>query len=483
VERPHVIVVGGGISGLTAAYALTGGVAPDQALSVTVLEFDDRLGGKLASVTLEGQRVDTGPDGFLARRPEAVTLCRELGADPHLEVPGALGASIFARGKLRPMPTRLNLGVPTSWRALARSGVLSWPALLRAGLDVVAPRRDLRGPLGDRAIGPFVEKKLGRAVVATLVDPMIGGIHAGRVADMSAAVVFPPLLAAAGDNGSLMHAMAKSLPPAPAPDAPAAPVFNALHDSTSSLIDLLREELLRRGVTITTGAEVTAVARAPLGTGTWTVTTPGATMVSDGLILATPTPVTAQLVGEVDHELAGLLSTIDYASVATVTLVVPSGVLPEDRHGTGLLIPAIARRRDGSAFLASAVTWLSRKWPHLGRPDTELVRLSTGRIDDQRFTAMTDLELTAALRDELAEVIGVSIPVGPSSVTRWMDAFPQYRVNHALRVQGIEAAAASHPSLAVCGAAYHGIGIPACIGSGRTAAAAVRAQLLGDPQS
>jgi protoporphyrinogen/coproporphyrinogen III oxidase len=483
VERPHVIVVGGGISGLTAAYALTGGVAPDQALSVTVLEHDDRLGGKLASVTLGGQRIDTGPDGFLARRPEALTLCRELGAEQFLEVPGALGASIFARGKLRPMPTRLNLGVPTSWRALARSGVLSWPALVRAGLDVVAPRRDLRGPLGDRAIGPFVEKKLGRAVVATLVDPMIGGIHAGRVADMSAAVVFPPLLAAAGDNGSLMHAMAKSLPPAPPTDAPAPPVFNALHNSTSSLIDLLREELLGRGVTITTGAQVTAIDRAPLGTGTWTVTTPSTTMVGDGLILATPTPVTAQLVGEVDHELAGLLSTIDYASVATVTLVVPSGVLPEDRHGTGLLIPAIARRRDGAAFLASAVTWLSRKWPHLGRPDTELVRLSTGRIDDQRFTAMTDLELTAALRDELAEVIGVSIPVGPSSVTRWMDAFPQYRVNHALRVQGIEAAAASHPSLAVCGAAYHGIGIPACIGSGRTAAAAVRAQLLGDPQS
>ncbi len=483
MERPHVIVVGGGIAGLTAAYALSGGATPDGACAITVLERDDRLGGKLASVTVEGQRIDTGPDGFLARRPEAVTLCRELGAEDQLEIPGALGASIFARGKLRAMPSRLNLGVPTSWRALARSGVLSWPALLRAGLDLVAPRRDLRGPLGDRAIGPFVARKLGRTVVATLVDPMIGGIHAGRVADMSAAVVFPPLLAAAGDNGSLMHAMAKSLPAAPPSDTPPAPVFHALHDSTSSLIDLLHAELLRRGVTITTGASVTAIDRAPLGTGTWTVTTPSETLVGDGLILATPTPVTAQLVAEVDHELAGLLSAIDYASVATITLVVPSGVLPEDRHGTGFLIPAIARRRNGAAFLASAVTWMSRKWPHLSRPDTEMVRLSTGRIDDRRFTTMTDLELTAALRDELAELTGVSIPAGPSSVTRWMDAFPQYRVNHALRVQGIEAAAASHPSFAVCGAAYHGIGIPACIGSGRTAAAAVLEQLLGGAQS
>jgi oxygen-dependent protoporphyrinogen oxidase len=181
--------------------------------------------------------------------------------------------------------------------------------------------------------------------------------------------------------------------------------------------------------------------------------------------------------------LAGLLSAIDYASVATVTLVIPQGVLSEERQGTGLLIPAIARRRDGKPFLASAVTWMSRKWPHLSRPDTELVRLSTGRIDDSRFTEMTDLELTAALRDELGELTGVSIPAGPSAVTRWMNAFPQYRVNHALRVQGIEAAVASHPHLAVCGAAYHGIGIPACIGSGRAAAASVRDQLLGAAQS
>lgn len=482
-HAPHVVVVGGGIAGLTAAYALTGGVTPQHDVTVTVLDADDRLGGKLASVELAGQRIDTGPDGFLARRPEALSLCAELGLSDELEVPGASGAALFARGRLRPMPERLAMGVPTSWRALARSGVLPLPALLRAGLDVVAPRHDLRGPLADRAIGPFVERKLGRAVVATLVDPMVGGIHAGRVADMSAAIAFPQLAAAAGTKGSLMHAMAATLPPAPAADAVAVPIFNALRGTTSSLIDALVAALEQRGVVVQPSTAVTAVTRATPGAGAWQVATAQGALVADAVIVACPAGPASSILAGLDLEIAQLLAAIDAASVATITLVVPTGLLPEDRHGTGFLVPSGSPRRDGSTFLTTAGTWMARKWPHTATADHEVVRLSTGRIDDLRFQAMTDDELVAAARDELGELTGVAVPVGPAAVTRWMDAFPQYRVNHGLRVAGIEAAIASYPALAVCGAAYHGVGIPACIGTARRAAATIATQLSLDAQS
>ncbi|HUA95349.1 MAG TPA: FAD-dependent oxidoreductase, partial [Acidimicrobiales bacterium] len=181
-----VVVVGGGISGLTAAWELTGGAAGPgrDTPSVVVLEAEARAGGKLQTVVVGGRDVDAGPDGFLGRRPEAVDLCRELGLEDEL-VPIALsGAAVWVGGRRRDLPPGLALGVPTRYFPVARSGILGARGSLRLLVDVVAPRRDLRGPLGDRAVGPLVAHKLGRRVVERLVDPLVGGIHAGTVADM-----------------------------------------------------------------------------------------------------------------------------------------------------------------------------------------------------------------------------------------------------------------------------------------------------------
>ncbi|MEI6700426.1 MAG: protoporphyrinogen oxidase [Actinomycetota bacterium] len=477
MERPRVLILGGGISGLTAAWALTGGETPDDALEVCLIEAAPTFGGKIASTVIDGRRVDLGPDGFLARRPEAVALAKHLGLTNQLRIPGTSGAGIFARGKIRHMPAKLNLGIPTEWRALAKSRVLGPWALLRAGIDIVAPRHDLRGRLGDRAIGPLIERKLGRRVVETLVDPMIGGIHAGRVADMSAAATFPPLLTAAGTSGSLMHALRTSLPPSPADGEPMAPVFNSLVGSVASLIDRLVEVVRERGVELLSSTEATDLHHDDEG---WKVETTTGTIRADGLVLAVPTGPAAQLVRPLDEEMAGLLETIDYASVGLVTFVLDEGAMPEDLYGTGLLVPSIARRSDGSAFLTTAVTYLTNKWPHLQRDGTALVRVSTGRIDDLRFSALDDEALVAQLTGELEELFGVDIHPRATSVARWMDGLPQYRVNHQLRVAGIESAADRQPNLVVTGAAYHGVGIPACIGAAASAADLLRSKLLGD---
>ncbi len=200
------VVVGGGISGLVATWELTGGaVGRAEKRRVTLIEASPRLGGPLRSEMFGGRLVDMGPDGFLGRRPEAVELCHELGLVAALEPIAAHGASVWARNRLRPLPEGHALGIPTRFWPTVRTGALGPAGMLGLARDALLPRPDVRGPMGDRSVGPLVTRKLGRQVVDTLVDPLFGGIYAGTVDDMSAAATYPPLLAAAQRRGSLMR--------------------------------------------------------------------------------------------------------------------------------------------------------------------------------------------------------------------------------------------------------------------------------------
>ena len=267
-SRPTIAVVGGGIAGLAAAWELVNGpgsgcgdrLPPE----VVVLEADDRLGGKLASATFAGRRVDVAADAFLARRPEATQLCDELGLTGCLVPVGASGASVWARQRLRSMPDGLNLGVPTRWWPLVRSGIVSPAESLRLLRDLVPLGRPRRPPLGDRSVGEIVGERLGRTVVDRLADPLIGGIHAGNADELSAAATFPVLIAASDQSGSLMRrlgaARARSAPPVGVDGTPS-PVFWSLAETTSSLVDELGDALRARGVTVRTGAAVESVER------------------------------------------------------------------------------------------------------------------------------------------------------------------------------------------------------------------------------
>jgi oxygen-dependent protoporphyrinogen oxidase len=475
-ERPKVLVLGAGIAGLAAAFQLSGGEHPDHAIEITVIEQSPRCGGKIASAEIAGRTIDLAADGFLARRPEALELVAALGRTDALRSPGASGASIFARGKVRAMPERLSLGIPTQWRALAKSRVLTLRGLVRAGLDVVAPRHDLRGKLGDRAIGPLVAAKLGREVVQTLVDPMLGGIHAGHVSEMSASATFPQLLEVAGNSGSLMHALRATLPPSPTDDAPVKPVFNSLDGGVASLISTLVETLTARGVTFATETEALGLRK---DGDLFRLSTSKGEYVAQGVVVALPAEPAARVLRDLDEELAALLNTITYASAGVVTLVIDPDLLPKDRHGTGLLVPSTSRRRAGTAFFTTAVTYLSTKWPHVARASDELIRVSVGKIDDVRFASLSDDQLIRQVLDELSELFGVVVTAREAHVTRWMNALPQYQVNHLLRVAGIEAAAERLGDVVLTGAAIGGVGIPACIGHGRKSGQRIRRSLLG----
>jgi oxygen-dependent protoporphyrinogen oxidase len=488
------VVVGGGISGLAAAWELSGGrdgvdANPDgshgSGAHVVVIESTSRLGGALDSAKFGGRIVDTGPDGFLGRRPEALDLCQEIGlADALVPIAGR-GAGVWARGRVRPLPNGLALGIPTRFWPAARSGILGLRGQLGLARDALLPRPDVRGPIGDRSIGPLVARKLGQRVADRLVDPLIGGIHAGSVDDMSAAATYPPLLAAAQKRGSLMRALRAEVP-APSDDAP--PLFWALTGGMASLVDQLRVALVARGVEIRCEAPVQWLERLEPRQGStsrWNVVTgdpehTGAGRTyrrssgADAVVLAVPAPVAADLLRPHDDEAATLLGTISYASVTLVTFRLPAEALSSPLAGTGFLVPRRSPSPpDGEGWSVTAATYLSEKWPHLATEGEVLLRASLGRFGDNRAEEWSDDEVVERAWRELGVLMGLSGEPLEERVTRWPQAFPQYRVHHLMRTAGIEAAVARLGGIAVAGSVYRGVGIPACIASGRAAAQAV----------
>ncbi|HSZ35961.1 MAG TPA: protoporphyrinogen oxidase [Acidimicrobiales bacterium] len=463
----RVVIVGGGISGLAAAWELSGAVHPQEdPPEIVLLEGSDRLGGMLRSDDFAGRVVDMGADGFLGRRPEAIELCREVGLEDKLVPIAARGASIWSRGRLRVLPEGHALGIPTRFWPTARSGILGVGGAVALARDALLPRPDVRGPIGDRAIGPLVARKLGRKVVDRLADPLIGGIHAGSVDDMSAAAVFPPLLAAAHRRGSLMRALRAEIP-RPDPDGP--PLFWAIEGGMCALVDALSSALERRGAKLVVSNRVEGLER---DGGAWTLT--GAHEVrADAIVLALPAPATALLLQPHDDEAAALLASIDYASVTVVTFRAPAECAPAELFGTGFLVPRRSAAKGRDPWAVSACTFLDRKWPHLLREGEILLRASLGRIDDSRADEWTDADCATRAWDELGALMGVTGAPSEWAVARHPRAFPQYRVHHLLRTAGVEAAAARLGRLAVAGSAFRGVGIPACIAGGRAAALAV----------
>lgn len=489
--RPTVVVVGGGITGLAAAWELSGGASADpDAPRVVVLEGSGAVGGALRSREIAGQVADTGPDGFLARRPEVTELCRELGIGDQLEPVATQGAAVWVGGRRRPLPAHTVLGVPTAVVPLARSGVLGAAGTLRLAMDRVLPRPDRRGPLEDRAIGPLVSRKLGHQVVDRLVDPLVGGIHAGGVGDMSAAAVFPALLAATRRRGSFMRSLQRVAESAPRP-VEGAPTFLTLRSGMGSLPIALAGALDRRGVEVRTHSPATALTMARPGSGArWEVASPGGSVPADGVVLCVQAPAAASLLARHEPEAAHILRGFEHASVCVITFALPADAVPPDLYGTGLLVPRTTRisvdpsasRTPPEPTLVTACTYLSKKWAHLERDGITLLRTSAGRFGDDRALEMDDHSLVERTRLEIATLLGITAPPLATQVTRWPGAFPQYRVHHLLRVAAVESAVTRLPCLAVAGAAYHGIGIPACVASGRQAGTQVR-QALSAPGS
>lgn len=456
---PHVVVVGGGISGLAAALALRrGGPA---ALRVTVLEAAPVLGGKLRTSEVAGVPVDEGAEAFLARRPEATLLAGSVGLGDELVAPVTTAAGVWTRGRLRPLPAGTLLGVPTDVAGVARSGVLSRRGASRLAFDRMLPGRPVRG---DVAVGRYVGSRLGREVVDRLVDPLLGGVYAGRADLLSLDATIPALTAVARRGGSLLRgaAAAKGAAASGAPPAGTGPVFQTLPGGLGRLADAVARA---SGAAVRLDTTVRELTRGQAGG--WVITLCAAaapeSLPADAVILALPAAPAARLLGQVAPAAAAELTAIEYASVAIVTLAYTGA---PRLHGSGFLVPAIDGR------LTKAATFATTKWAHLAAtsPDTAIVRCSVGRYGDTAELQRDDAELVAVVAAELSEAVGLAARPVQSRVTRWGGALPQYAVGHLDRVARIRSALGAQPGLAACGAAYDGVGVPACIASAHRAA-------------
>ena len=487
------MIVGGGIAGLAAAFFLR-----DRGLAVTVLEGSPRLGGKLATSQVAGIAVDEGAESLLARRPEGTDLIQAVGLADDLVLPGTTSAGIWTRGQLHPLPKRQFMGVPADLDELSRAGILSPEGTARAWADLELPVTDRDG---DVSVASYVGARLGGELVDRLVDPLLGGVYAGRSDELSFEATLPALARASGEHRSLSAAAAALLPPpgrppgvpnSPGATSPAdassppggqspavptqAPVFTTLSGGLGTLPPVLATA---SGAIVRTGAMVRGLARVPGG---WRLTVGSAhapeLLEADAVILALPARPAGRLLAAVPAAAvaASGLGEIAYASMAIVTLAYPAAAFPSLPGGSGYLVPAV----DGHPV--KAVTFSTIKWPHLlneTRPagDIHLVRCSVGRLGEEAVLQRADGELAALAAADLAAATGVRGAPVDVRVTRWGGGLPQYTVGHLDRVRRIRASVAAQPGLAVCGAAFDGIGIPACIASARLAADQVLSHL------
>ncbi len=441
-----VIVVGGGVAGLVAARGLA-----EAGRDVLLLESSARVGGKLRSAEVAGVTVDVGAEAMLARRPEGVDLVRELGAA--VVHPTSATSGLWSRGALRELPRSL-MGVPFDLGQLAASGVLSDGGLARASAETDSDPGD------DVSVGDLVASRLGDELVDRLVEPLLGGVYAGHARHLSAAAAVPQLLAMAR-RGSLLE-QAAAVP------ASTAPVFAALPGGMARLPDLVRDG---GGFEVRTSATVRALRRTTTG---WALTvgptTAAETIEAGAVVLATPAAPSARLLVTDAPEAAAELAGIEAASVAVVTLAFRAEDVPDALfERSGFLVPPIERR----TIKASTFSFAKWAWVRDLAPDVVVLRTSLGRHGEEATLQAGDDGLVRVSLADLAAMAGITARPVDTHVQRWGGALPQYAVGHVDRVARIRAAIARQSGLAVCGAAYDGVGVPAVIGSARRAVASV----------
>jgi oxygen-dependent protoporphyrinogen oxidase len=443
VSAGTIVVVGGGIAGLVAADRLVAA-----GLDVVVLEASGRLGGNVLTTSFAGRPLDMGAEALATGDDTAIELCRALSLDGGLVGPAARGTRVWVRGRLRPLPAGPMM-LPGGAGELLRSRVLSPRGALRCGLDLVMPSR---APERDVSVGAIVRARLGAQALERVVDPLIGGVHAGRCDDLSAEALAPQLIAALAGGRGLIRGLRAT---APRPDRPP---FMTLRGGLGTLTRALAARLAVAGAVVRLSTPACAVE--PAGRHGLRVRVPdGEALDAAACVIAAPAPAAAPMLAGLAPAAAAGLREIRYAAAAVVALAYPAGEADSLPAGTGFLTA-------GDERLVRACTWSSTKWRHLAG-DPAIVKAFVGRAGSPPPDG-TDHDLAVRVHEELTSALGVRRRPVDAHVERFDVAIPQYAVGHVARVDRIQAALPA--TVALAGAAYRGAGVGACVRSGQAGA-------------
>jgi oxygen-dependent protoporphyrinogen oxidase len=468
-----VIVIGGGITGLTAAYDLQRrGVQP------IVLEASARAGGLICTDRIDGFTIEAGADSMLAQKPAGIELCEELGLASqfqHVRPPG--GAFVLRGRQLYALPRPSLLGIPSTWTGLARYDLLPASARLRMALEPFVPAHRPE-ETEDESVASFFRRRFGAATVDLIAQPLLGGIHAGHIEELSMRALFPRLLAAERTHGSVLRAIQREAhsaihhPPSAIhhpPSATPAPLttsgFIALRSGMDTLITALVRSLPLESLRCETPAE-----RIERVGGGWRVTARDQTFDIAAVIVAAPASVATKILTPIDAEAGRLCAQVPYVSTASVALAWRRSAIAHPLSGTGFVV---ARRH--SDVRLTACSWVSSKWDARAPKDIALLRAFVGGAHDPDVVDLSDDDLCGIVRRDLSRVLGVSGEPLLARVYRWRHAGAQHTVGHLERVTALEKRLAAHPGLFVAGSGFRSIGIPDCIAEARTAAAATAA--------
>jgi oxygen-dependent protoporphyrinogen oxidase len=475
VEGKRVVVIGGGIAGLSAAHRLKK-LLPG--VELRLVEGDKRLGGKIATDRVDGFVVEGGPDTFISYKPAGIALCRELGLEERLNGTNTRvhGSSVMRKGRLHKMPEGLTGLIPSKFGPMATTALISPLGKLRMGLDLfVPPRRDE----ADETLAEFVRRRLGNELYERLIEPLMSGIYAGDGEELSLGATFPQLRQSELENGSLVMGMlrtkrknAKAKKEAAAKraalgaDAPAAetrktwPAFVTPELGLAEIVEALEETFTAEELLL--GVKAAKLERRGA---TWAVTlADGRVLEADAVVMAAPAHGAAPLLSGLDPEMAAAMAAIPHASTATLSIAYREADLPRPLDSFGYVIP----KKEGRSILAA--TFTSTKFPHRAPPGFVLIRAFIGRAGNDAGIELPEDRLLSMVQDELREVLGITAAPLFHRSYRWPLAMPQYTRGHLARLAVIEAGAAKLPGLAVAGNAYRGIGLPDCIASGEAAA-------------
>jgi len=471
----RLLIVGGGIAGLSAAYyAVKKTKERRAAVQVTLVEADARWGGKILSerVALEDGQfiIEGGPDTFLATKPWGVALCKELGLEGRLQGTHPLKKNTYVlhRSRLKLLPDGLAMMIPTNVRAILKTGLISWPGKARMGLDFLLPALPLNG---DESLGAFVSRRLGREAYENLIEPLMSGIYAGDGDALSLAATFPYLRELELKHGSLARGALKMRRQSAGKAVQGSrSAFLTPMTGLAEIVEALVAYLEANQAELRLETRVSQISKGPAGFDAQLQT--GERLQADSVILATPAYASAGFISGFDPALANILKDIPYVSTATVSLAYRLSDVPRELDGYGYVIPRSEGRR------ALACTWTSTKFPHRAPDGYALVRVFIGRAGEAQDLPGDAERLAALAREELALTLGIRAEPLVCRVFTWENSMPQYNLGHPEKLIQISKRLENHPGLALAGNGYRGIGIPDCIHSGELAVDALLPRLV-----